>query len=210
MTAAASSAARHRRPDRVQRGTAWPDPGGRLRRERTEWCASSLGMASRPGGQRHLCCGFRCSRTFLCRSTPSSRSRSPGRRAATRRCFTGVQLVDVPTPLAAAGIDESLVRSARPGNCRQASALFVGITCARGGMNAIQIAELLTADVICGLCSAGSCGARWRDFPCPAMCLRADRRRQPAILPPLAPVRKMLQIGPTAGTGTTRDYDIGA
>lgn len=79
---------------------------------------------------------------------------------------TGVQLVDVPTPLAAAGVDESLVGRIRrdPGcptgvvwrcSCR-------GITCARGG--AEHHPDRRAADrrlVICGCAPPGSCGARW-------------------------------------------------
>ncbi|CKT84167.1 aspartate-semialdehyde dehydrogenase [Mycobacterium tuberculosis] len=65
---------------------------------------------------------------------------------------TGVQLVDVPTPLAAAGVDESLVGRIRrdPGvPDGRGLALFVSGDNLRKGaaLNTIQIAELLTADL---------------------------------------------------------------
>ena len=64
----------------------------------------------------------------------------------------GVKLVDVPTPLAAAGVDESLVGRIRqdpgvPGG--RGLALFVSGDNLRKGaaLNTIQIAELLAAEL---------------------------------------------------------------
>ncbi|MBV8930282.1 MAG: aspartate-semialdehyde dehydrogenase, partial [Mycobacteriaceae bacterium] len=64
----------------------------------------------------------------------------------------GVKLVDVPTPLAAAGVDESLVGRVRqdpgvPGG--RGLALFVSGDNLRKGaaLNTIQIAELLSAQL---------------------------------------------------------------
>ena len=70
-------------------------------------------------------CGCRCTPGTRCRSTPSSRGRS--RRSGPRELLAGapgVKLVDVPTPLAAAGVDDSLVGRIRqdPGRARRSRA----------------------------------------------------------------------------------------
>ena len=148
----------------------------------------------------------------------------------------GVTLVDVPTPLAAAGADDSLVGRIRqdPGvPDGRGLALFVSGDNLRKGaaLNTIQIAELLAA-------SSDPRRRVWTSTPhryrpplrCPAMSARTvrhgaggagGRRPGPAhadppapapepVLPPLAP-GQVVRIGPTAGTGTpTSDYGIGA
>ncbi|MCW2689228.1 MAG: asd [Mycobacterium sp.] len=77
---------------------------------------------------------------------------SPTRAAELLAAAPGVKLVDVPTPLAAAGIDESLVGRIRqdPGvPDGRGLALFVSGDNLRKGaaLNTIQIAELLAADL---------------------------------------------------------------
>ncbi|HME46748.1 aspartate-semialdehyde dehydrogenase [Mycobacterium sp.] len=81
-----------------------------------------------------------------------SRPLSPARAAALLSAAPGVKLVDVPTPLAAAGVDESLVGRIRrdpgvPGG--RGLALFVSGDNLRKGaaLNTIQIAELLVAQL---------------------------------------------------------------
>src|SRR5438270_13667521 len=78
----------------------------------------------------------------------------------------GVKLVDVPTPLAAAGVDESLVGRIRrdPGvPDGRGLALFVSGDNLRKGaaLNTIQIAELLAAE----LWRAGECCPQERALP---------------------------------------------
>jgi aspartate-semialdehyde dehydrogenase len=79
-----------------------------------------------------------------------ARPLSPARAAELLADAPGVKLVDVPTPLAAAGVDESLVGRIRqdPGvPDGRGLALFVSGDNLRKGaaLNAIQIAELLAA-----------------------------------------------------------------
>ncbi len=81
---------------------------------------------------------------------PPRRPTAPGWNS---RCSPpGVKLVDVPTPLAAAGVDESLVGRIRqdPGvPDGRGLALFVSGDNLRKGaaLNTIQIAELLAAEL---------------------------------------------------------------
>ena len=143
-----------RRADRVQRRAAGGFAGRRrLRRDRRGPEAAQREPQDprhpRPGGAAAPVCGCRCSPGTRCRSTPSSRGRCRCERARemlARR--PGVKLVDVPTPLAAAGVDESLVGRIRqdPGvPDGRGLALFVSGDNLRKGaaLNTIQIAELL-------------------------------------------------------------------
>jgi aspartate-semialdehyde dehydrogenase len=75
-----------------------------------------------------------------------SRDLSPGEATALLRTAPGVELADVPTPLAAAGIDPSLVgRIRRDPTSEHGLALFVSGDNLRKGaaLNAVQIAEAL-------------------------------------------------------------------
>jgi aspartate-semialdehyde dehydrogenase len=81
-----------------------------------------------------------------------ARPLSPARATELLANAPGVKVVDVPTPLAAAGIDESLVGRIRhdPGVANgRGLALFVSGDNLRKGaaLNTIQIAELLAADL---------------------------------------------------------------
>jgi aspartate-semialdehyde dehydrogenase len=81
-----------------------------------------------------------------------ARPMSPQRATELLACAPGVKLVDIPTPLAAAGIDDSLVGRIRqdPGvPDGRGLALFVSGDNLRKGaaLNTIQIAELLAADL---------------------------------------------------------------
>ena len=147
-----------RRADRVQRGAAGRlARRRRLRRDRRGPEAAQREPQdprhSRPAWSAARVCGCRCTPGTRCRSTPSSPGRC--RRSGHAICSTaapGVKLVDVPTPLAAAGVDESLVGRIRqdPGvPDGRGLALFVSGDNLRKGaaLNTIQIAELLAAEL---------------------------------------------------------------
>ena len=153
----------------------FPPPTSTSRRSRSTWCRwpdrSSTTTPVRPTRTRSCAtraarssafptcwsaapvCGCRCTPATRCRSTPNSPGRC--RRIAHASCSTappGVKLVDVPTPLAAAGVDESLVGRIRqdPGvPDGRGLALFVSGDNLRKGaaLNTIQIAELLAAEL---------------------------------------------------------------
>ncbi len=77
-----------------------------------------------------------------------SRDLSPAKATELLRGAPGVELVDVPTPLAAAGVDPSLVgRIRRDPTSEHGLALFVSGDNLRKGaaLNAVQIAEALLA-----------------------------------------------------------------
>ena len=113
----------------------WPDRSSTTtpaRPTRTRSCATraARSSASRTCWSAAPVCGCRCTPDTRCRSTPSSPSRC--RRSVRANCSpvrAGVKLVDVPTPLAAAGVDESLVGRIRqdPRRARRSRACLVRV-----------------------------------------------------------------------------------
>ena len=103
----------------------------------------------RPGRVGHVCAGAGVHRPQHGRSTPSSND--PSRRNGPAPCWSwrpGVRCVDVPTPLAATGIDPVLVgRLRRDDTVAHGLVLFVSGDNLRKGaaLNAVQIAEALLA-----------------------------------------------------------------
>ena len=171
-------------------------------------------------------CGCRCTPATRCRSTPSSPEPLSVERARELLATApGVKLVDVPTPLAAAGVDESLVGRIRqdPGRARRPRARAVRVRrqpAKRCGAEHDSDRRAAGRRALSPCAETARLGGKLRvvlaiaSISALAAPVRARRpagaRYRSPVLPPLAP-GQVLRIGPTAGTGTpTGDYGIGA
>ena len=139
---------------------------------------------------------------------------SPERAAELLAAAPGVTLVDVPTPLAAAGIDDSLVGRIRRDPGFPTAAVWRCSSPATTSERAPPSTPFRSPSCWPPNCDPRRGRRRRRRLPDRGAGLSASADPpSPApdpILPPLA-LGQVVRIGPVAGTGTpTRDYGIGA